>query len=322
MKKRLISALMATALAASIGFSALAVTTDTPATTTTTTTTLPADVQTTAWYKDAAQYVLDSGLMENVNGKFDANAQMTREQIAKSLAISAKAAGVTATGSGIGAVADYAQISADAVEGVTFCYNAGIMAGDDKCLLNPKANVTRAELSKMLTVYAQKMGIAATGTTDIKKFTDYAQIKSWAYDYVTYCVNSGMVKGDDKGAFNPAGNITRAQFAQIMLNNKAQTTPTTTTTSTSSTSTTKATSSTSTTTTKATSSTTTTKDTTSTTKENSTTTTESTSTTTTTEAPTTSTEAETTAEASTEKTTAEKTTAENTTDTESTPAAE
>lgn len=254
MKKRLISMLMVAALATSAA-SALAVdtktdaktdvktdttadvktdaktdvktdattTTPTAPATETTTVVLPADVAADAWYAEAAKYVLSGKLMETIDGKFAAATVMTREQIAAVIGKDAAARGLTVEGGmALKEAPDFATISADALAGVEFCYYADIMKGDDKGNINPTGKVTRAELAKMLSSYAKKAGMTAGTATDIKTYTDYSAIAAWATESVQFCADTGMLKGNAAGSFTPAGNVTRAEFAQIMMNINSQ----------------------------------------------------------------------------------------------------
>ena len=49
------------------------------------------------------------------------------------------------------------------------------------------------------------------------KFSDVAE-SAWYYSYVTSLASKGIITGYPDGTFAPQGNITRAEFAQIMFN--------------------------------------------------------------------------------------------------------
>ncbi|SFE12020.1 S-layer homology domain-containing protein [Paenibacillus algorifonticola] len=49
-------------------------------------------------------------------------------------------------------------------------------------------------------------------------FIDAAEISSWAQKAVVQAVQSGLIKGNEDGAFRPHDEITRAEMALILAN--------------------------------------------------------------------------------------------------------
>lgn len=184
---------------------------------------VPDDVPTSSWYWDAAKYVLDFGLMSTVNGAFAGGTAMTREQIAQALYHDAVARSMhipdgTAELKG---ASDYASISASCKAGLAYCVATNVILGDSKHALHPKNLVTRQELATILMRYGLVIGYGtqADATSNIvDSYQDVAGIANWARGGVSYCSITDLVKGDEAGNFNPKSNISRAQFAQILLN--------------------------------------------------------------------------------------------------------
>lgn len=107
-------------------------------------TSLPSDVSTSAWYRDAAAWALEQGVLSSVNGRFDADAPITRETLANALWVSA---GKPAPGKSA-VYADDARINAKIA--VSWTRNAGLMNGVGGNRFDPDANTTRAVLATIL----------------------------------------------------------------------------------------------------------------------------------------------------------------------------
>ena len=120
-------------------------------------------------------------------------------------------------------MADYAEIGQDYYNAMAFCYENGIMTGSDK-KLNPGAAITRQEfaavLQRTMKLFAEN-GLAEIVPGDgmaVYEFTDSSRIQNWALSPVSFCIKNGLMQGDDKNAFNPTGNVNRAQVAKALSN--------------------------------------------------------------------------------------------------------
>ena len=47
---------------------------------------------------------------------------------------------------------------------------------------------------------------------------DSRSIQNWAISSVSFCIKNHLMQGDDKNAFNPTGNVNRAQVAKALSN--------------------------------------------------------------------------------------------------------
>lgn len=93
----------------------------------------------------------------------------------------------------------------------------GIMNGDAGIggPVRPDANITRAEFSKMIVGGLGKASTAA-GLMGLRpNFKD--EIPSWAWGWVNAAYFMGLMKGDDKGAFRPADNISYAEVLTVLV---------------------------------------------------------------------------------------------------------
>lgn len=87
-----------------------------------------------------------------------------------------------------------------------------IMVGDDKGNFNPDADVTRAEIAKVI--------VAATGIQNVvpgaTKFTD-VPASHWASGYVNFAAGQGIVKGTSDTTFDPEGKVTFEQAVTMIM---------------------------------------------------------------------------------------------------------
>lgn len=93
----------------------------------------------------------------------------------------------------------------------------GVVKGISETEFAPETFVTREQIAAMLVRYLRHKGaIVPDGAAEIKAHNDYEQISDYAKDSMAVCYQMGLIKGHDNGLIDPAGNLTRAQFASIM----------------------------------------------------------------------------------------------------------
>ena len=80
----------------------------------------------------------------------------------------------------------------------------------------PANKVTRAELSKMLVI---AMGKESQVEAAKKKYLDFSDVLSsyWAYGHIAVAASEKLVNGYEDGTFKPAGNVTYAEAAAMVL---------------------------------------------------------------------------------------------------------
>ena len=193
---------------------------------------LPADVASQDWYAPAVRYVMEYDLMdvghpENGAPVFEPSRTVSRQEVADAICRAARCLSTKFAGEpsleGISKMADYAEIGQDYYNAMAFCYENGIMTGSDK-KLNPGAAITRQEfaavLQRTMKLFAEN-GLAEIVPGDgmaVYEFTDSSRIQNWALSPVSFCIKNGLMQGDDKNAFNPTGNVNRAQVAKALSN--------------------------------------------------------------------------------------------------------
>ena len=179
---------------------------------------LPADVASQDWYAPAVRYVMEYDLMdvghpENGAPVFEPSRTVSRQEVADAIyraacRLSEKFA---------------VEPSQNGISAMAFCYNHGIMTGSDK-KLNPGAAITRQEfaavLQRTMKLFAEN-GLAEIVPGDgmaVYEFSDSRSIQNWAISSVSFCIKNHLMQGDNRNAFNPLGNVNRAQVAKALSN--------------------------------------------------------------------------------------------------------
>ena len=91
----------------------------------------------------------------------------------------------------------------------------GVINGKGNNTFDPKGNVTRAEMAKMITLISlgNVEPNAFLGTT-----TNLTDINGhWAEAYIKYCYSQGIIAGRGNGIFDPNANVTATEAARMLL---------------------------------------------------------------------------------------------------------
>ena len=169
------------------------------------------DVAPDAWYTDAVQYAYDHGLMTGTSATtFAPNATTTRAMIVSILArqenvTSAEDAGFTDVAAG-----DWYATA------VNWAAREGIVAGFEDDSFRPNAAITREQLAAILCNYSAWKGEDTSARADLSRYSDAAEISSWATDVMRWAVAEGLISGMTADELQPQGNATRAQVAAIL----------------------------------------------------------------------------------------------------------
>ena len=160
----------------------------------------------TDWSAPAMTHAVQNGLLNGSDGKILPKGLLTRAQMAtmvnRAFASSAKAS-LTSFTDMLPGVWHYDEMAKSVRMGV-------FQGADGK--LNPNDPITREQAFAVL---ARAFGLADGKASSLDKFSDGAQVSSWARGAVAALVEQGYVTGAD-GALNPKSYITRAEFAQVM----------------------------------------------------------------------------------------------------------
>lgn len=76
----------------------------------------------------------------------------------------------------------------------------------------------RILLALVSVVMASMMLITSVSAASVDSFTDKDQWPDWAADSISYVIENNLMSGVGNGAFNPAGQLSRAQMAVMLYN--------------------------------------------------------------------------------------------------------
>lgn len=160
------------------------------------------------WSTAALQHAVANGLLNGTDNKLLPKEKLTRAQMATILV---RALGATEKGD-ISAFTDV-KTSAWYYDAMAISYKMGIFKGDGAGKMNPDNAITRQEAFVVLSRAFNLTGSVSA----LAKFTDSADVATWAREGLAGLVANGYVSGS-YGKLNPTSNITRAEFAQVMFN--------------------------------------------------------------------------------------------------------
>lgn len=142
------------------------------------------DVSSSAWYRDAVQFVYDKKLMNGTSKTtFDPNIALTRAMIAQILYAYAGSPSVS------GAV-PFQDVPANAWydNAVRWAYQNGVMSGMSSTTFAPNEALTHEQLAVVLYNHA---GRPAGGS--MPNYADVKQVSSWAQDAVKWANSKGLL---------------------------------------------------------------------------------------------------------------------------------
>ena len=98
-----------------------------------------------------------------------------------------------------------------------WAYEKNIIEGDgSSAVFSPNKNITREQACTILNRFAAAMGASMGASGSAVSFTDDGSISGWARDSVYALSRAGIIQGRETGAFDPAGNASRAEAAAII----------------------------------------------------------------------------------------------------------
>ena len=163
------------------------------------------------WYQKAMDYAKENGLLKGDDkGNMNPNDNATRAQIA---AIITRVFGCTSEKY----IAHFSDVDANAwyYHELAVSASMGVMKGDAAFTMRPNASITREEA---FAVIARAFCIPQGDPTSLNAFPDGADVSDWAKATLAGLVEQDLIHGDGWGCIHPKGNITRAEFAQVLYN--------------------------------------------------------------------------------------------------------
>lgn len=173
------------------------------------------DVNPSAWYHEAVDYVLVNGLMNGYgNGLFGPEDILSRAQLCQ-IVYNLGGQPATTGGSAFADVADGAWYA----DAVTWAAENGIVGGYGGGLFGPEDNITREQLAAILYRYAQTKGydVSVGEDTNILGYTDALKISEYAIPAMQWACGTGVIMGVTESTLLPQGSATRAQVATMLM---------------------------------------------------------------------------------------------------------
>ena len=169
------------------------------------------DVDTTAWYHEALDFVLEYGYINGVGEfKFEPNGLLTRAMMVTIL--------YRLDGEGEYAAHPFKDVAKDTWydEAVAWGYATGVVKGTSATTFSPDDYVTREQAATLLYRYAQYCGEDVSTMGSLMGFEDAKQVSSFARDAMRWAVGEGIINGRSETVLEPLGTATRAEIAKIL----------------------------------------------------------------------------------------------------------
>ncbi|KRE50741.1 S-layer homology domain-containing protein [Paenibacillus sp. Soil724D2] len=166
---------------------------------------------TNSFAKDAIIQLQKDGVLTGMDAEhFDPKGTLTRAQF---VTILVKALKLQIDNS---AVSSFTDVEGWAVPYVEAAKKYGIIDGMGDGTFAPNGTVTREQTAVIMVKALQKQGKIEDSAE--LTFTDADKVSDWAKKYVALALKYKLVSGNPDGSFNPQGNATREQAAQMGSN--------------------------------------------------------------------------------------------------------
>ena len=159
------------------------------------------------WAENAIRRWVENGVVQGNDGQFDPNGPLTCAQLATILANLLR---LGAAGS-----AGFTDVKAGAwyEDAIDRCAAAGILMGNGDGTVDPDGAISRERAMVML---GRALGIRPAADPDLSKYSDEAQVSSYARGMVAALVAAGIVNGVDGDRLAPQDDINRASTMTIL----------------------------------------------------------------------------------------------------------
>lgn len=172
------------------------------------------DLDTTLWYHEDTDYVIENGIFKGVTeNAFAPNDKLTRAML---VTVLYRIEGEPATNRSI----PFGDVDMGAyyANAVVWAQQNGIVNGISETEFAPDNSITREQIAAIIHRYAQYKGIDVSvgENTNILSYNDYDDISEYAIASMQYACGSGLLKGRTESTLNPKENATRAEVAAIL----------------------------------------------------------------------------------------------------------
>ena len=171
------------------------------------------DLDSTAWYHESVDFVLDRGLMIGMSDTvFSPNSTLTRAQF---ICILYRMAGSPEPET---AGLPFLDVPASTwyTKAVAWAYQNSIALGTSKTTFTPNAGISREQMVVFLFRYAQFCDLDTTCEGTLEAFHDAGKVSAYAKDAMVWAVQYGIILGD-QGNLNPMGTSRRVEAAAVAM---------------------------------------------------------------------------------------------------------
>ena len=205
--KKLLSTLLAGTLLASTAIASIPVNAESSE--------LPFDDVPNKWFKNAVTTVYNEGIMQGKSDtKFDPNANITRAEVVTAFA---RVACANISGKGKSLPFTDTKTGKWYSDSVGWAAECGIINGRGDGRFSPSDLITRAELAAIIVNFVKYMELELPDDPKIDSFTDADTFAKWSQKPIEAVRKTGLMQGVN-GKFNPKGNASRAEIAQVIAN--------------------------------------------------------------------------------------------------------
>ena len=169
---------------------------------------------------DAVNYVSSRNLMVGTgDNTFNPDGKITRAQMVQILY------SMSGSPSNVGGHNSFTDVQDGSwySNAVSWAQNTGLVAGYDDGTFRPDQTISREQAAAILKRYAEQSGEdlstykVISNNVDYNSLRDTGDVSNYAKDAVRWAVGDGMFDVSS-GSINPKGEVTRAEFAKILMN--------------------------------------------------------------------------------------------------------
>lgn len=169
------------------------------------------DVKEEDWFYESVAYVFQKGLMTGTSETaFSPSRTTTRGMIVTILYRLEGSPEAPAR-------SPFADVSSAQYYGDPVAWAAwnGVVNGETATTFAPDKPITREQMAAILFRYAQMKGADVSARGDLSRFPDQGQIRTYAWEALSWANGAGLITGMGNGNLDPRGPATRAQVAAI-----------------------------------------------------------------------------------------------------------
>lgn len=171
------------------------------------------DIEKGIWYEEAVTYVVDKKLFAGVSDtEFAPDEIMTRAMLITVLYRLASSEAETYE-------SRFTDVSKDSWYYDAVCWGSslGITSGINENEFAPNEILTREQLATILHRYARIMNYDLSPSGNLREYSDYDKISTWAIDALSWANGADIVNGTDNSLLSPDNSATRAQVAAMLM---------------------------------------------------------------------------------------------------------